>query len=207
MYRPDAFREDRPEVLQALMRARPLGLLITHGAVGVTVNPVPFAFYPEEGELGTLRAHLARANPQWRDLVQGAEATVVFQGSDAYVTPSWYATKAETGRVVPTWNYALVEARGPARAIHDAGWLRRQIDDLTAEQEGGRPAPWAVSDAPAAFVDSQLRGIVGVEITLTGLTGKWKASQNRTEADRQGVVQGLTAEGHDEMARLVGGNA
>ncbi len=207
MYRPDAFREDRPEVLHALMQAHPLGLLITQGVPGVTVSPVPFGFYPAEGELGTLRAHLARANPQWRDLVEGAEATVVFQGSDAYVTPSWYATKAETGRVVPTWNYALVEARGPVRAIHDAGWLRRQVDDLTAVQEGGRPAPWGVSDAPASFVNSQLRGIVGVEITLTSLTGKWKVSQNRTEADRRGVVRGLAAEGHDDMARLVGRDA
>ncbi len=131
----------------------------------------------------------------------------MFQGSDTYVTPSWYATKAETGRVVPTWNYAMIEARGQARAIQDAGWLRRQIDDLTALQEGHRPAPWAVSDAPASFVNSQLRGIVGVEITLTELTGKWKVSQNRAEADRRGVVEGLAAEGREAMARLVGRDA
>jgi transcriptional regulator len=121
--------------------------------------------------------------------------------------PSWYATKAETGRVVPTWNYALVEARGWACAIQNAGRLRRQFDDLTALQEGHRPAPWGVSDAPASFVDSQLRGIVGVEITLTGLTGKWKVSQNRTEADREGVAWGLAAEGRADMARLVGREA
>lgn len=205
MYVPDAFREDRPEVLHAFMRAHPLALLVTQRKWGVTVNPVPFVLYPEEGERGTLRAHVARANGQWHDLAEGAEAVVVFQGAQSYVTPSWYATKAETGRVVPTWNYALVEARGPARAIADGAWLRRQVDDLTAMQEGGRLAPWAVSDAPAPYVAAQMRGIVGVEVKVALLTGKWKMSQNQPEANRMGVVRGLVAEGQDAVAQLVEG--
>jgi transcriptional regulator len=205
MYVPDAFREDRPEVLHALMRAHPLALLITQRPDGVTVNPVPFVIYPEEGEQGVLRAHVARANGQWRELAEDSEAVVVFQGADSYVTPSWYATKAETGKVVPTWNYALVEARGPARAIADESWLRRQVDDLTAVQEGGRPAPWAVSDAPAPFVAAQMRGIVGVEVRVALLTGKWKMSQNQPEANRAGVVRGLAADGQGAVAQLVEG--
>lgn len=205
MYLPEAFREDRAPVLRELIRAHPLGLLITHGAGGLSVSPVPFALHDDGGPFGTLRAHLARANPQWRDLDGEAEALVAFPGPQAYVTPSWYATKAETGRVVPTWNYVLVEARGPARAVEDAGWLRTQVEGLTAAREAGRPAPWAVADAPAPFVEAQLRGIVGVEIPLAALTGKWKASQNRSEADREGVAGGLAAEGEAALAGLVRG--
>ena len=165
-------------------------------------NPVPFLLYGE-GEHGVLRAHLARANPQWRELDALEECLVVFQGPEAYVTPSWYATKRETGRVVPTWNYAAVQARGRPRAIADAAWLRRQVDDLTAAREGGRPEPWAVSDAPEPFVAAQLRAIVGIEIALTAIAGKWKMSQNRTAEDRAGVVRGLAAEGIAEVAALV----
>jgi len=127
----------------------------------------------------------------------------VFQGAEAYVTPSWYATKAETGKVVPTWNYAVVEARGQARIIEDLDWLRQQIDDLTALRETGRPEPWAVTDAPAPFVAAQLRGIVGISVTVSALGGKWKVSQNRPEADRRGVAAGLAKERDAAMARLV----
>jgi transcriptional regulator len=200
MYLPEAFREDRPDVLHDLIRAHPLGLLISAGPGGILANPVPFLSYPEEG---VLRAHVARANGQWRELATAPDCLVVFQWPAAYVTPSWYASKAEHGKVVPTWNYAVVEARGRARIVQDAGWLRRQIDDLTAAREGGRPAPWAVADAPEPFVAAQLRGIVGVEVALTALTGKWKVSQNRPEADRAGVAAGLGAEGDAAMARLV----
>ena len=200
MYLPEAFREERPEVLHDLIRAHPLGLLISAGPGGIVANPVPFLSYPEEG---VLRAHVARANGQWRELVAAPDCLVVFQGPAAYVTPSWYASKAEHGKVVPTWNYAVVEARGRARIVQDAGWLRRQIDDLTAAREGTRPAPWAVADAPAPFVAAQLRGIVGIEVAVTALTGKWKVSQNRPEADRAGVTEGLGAEGATAMAKLV----
>jgi transcriptional regulator len=200
MYLPEAFREDRPEVLHGLIRVHPLALMISTGPGGILANPVPFLAYPEEG---VLRAHVARANGQWRELEAAPDALVVFQGPAAYVTPSWYASKAEHGKVVPTWNYAVVEARGRARIVHDPGWLRRQIDDLTTAREGGRPAPWAVSDAPEPFVAAQLRGIVGIEVTVSDLTGKWKVSQNRPEADRAGVAAGLGAAGDTAMARLV----
>ncbi len=200
MYQPEHFREERLEVQHALIRAHPLGLLISHGADGLSANPVPFLLHDadETAPLGTLRAHVARANPQWRDFVDGGpggEALVVFQGADTYVTPSWYATKRETGKVVPTWNYAIVQARGRPRVVEDDAWLTRQIEALTAEHEGGRPVPWAVSDAPARYVEMQRRGIVGLEIAIDRIDGKWKVSQNRPEADRRGVAEGLAADG------------
>jgi len=202
VYQPPHFREEGRAVLAALVRAHPLGLLVTAGPGGLMANPVPFLLYAE-GEHGVLRAHLARANLQWRELEAVEDCLVVFQGPEAYVTPSWYATKRETGRVVPTWNYATVQARGRPRAISDAGWLRRQVDDLTAAREGGRPEPWAVSDAPEPFVAAQLRAIVGVEIVLTEVAGKWKMSQNRAAEDRAGVARGLAAEGLAAVAALV----
>jgi transcriptional regulator len=206
VYQPVHHREDRLEVQHALIRAHPLGLLISHGADGLEANPLPFLLDAGVGPSGRLRAHLARANPQWRGL-DGAEVLVVFQGVDTYVTPSWYETKRETGKVVPTWNYATVQARGRVRVIEDPAWLAEQIADLTATHEAGRPAPWAVEDAPEPFVAAMLRGIVGLEIPIERIEGKWKVSQNRPEPDRRGVVAGLAGEQEDaaaaEMARLV----
>ena len=201
MYLPEAFRETRPEVLEALIRAHPLGLLVSVGPEGPLVSPAPFTLAPG-GAHGVLRAHLARANPHWRALGEAPEALVLFQGPEAYVTPSWYATKRETGKVVPTWNYAMVEARGRVAVIEDAGWLRAQIGALTERMEAARAEPWAVADAPEPFVTAQVRGIVGIELTVESLEGKWKVSQNRPAADRQGVVEGLAAAG-DPMAALV----
>jgi transcriptional regulator len=203
MYQPPHFREDRIEIQHALIRSHPLGLLVTAGPGGLMANPIPFLIYPEGSELGTLRAHVARGNPQWRELAAVEECLVVFQGPHSYVTPSWYATKRETGKVVPTWNYVTVHAWGRPRVIEDAGWLRRQLDDLTASQENRRAPPWAVGDAPEPFIASQMKGIVGVEIPIARIEGKWKVSQNRAQADRAGVVAGLTAEGDGEMAELV----
>jgi transcriptional regulator len=195
MYEPPLHRQPDRAAIHALIRANPLGLLITSGAQGLLANAVPFLFEPERGEFGTLLVHVARANPQWRDLQPEGEALVVFQGEDHYVSPSWYATKRETGKVVPTWNYLMVQARGRARAIEDAGWLLAQIEALTRSQEATRAAPWAVSDAPGDFVAAMVRQIVGIEIELTALSGKWKASQNRPAADRAGVIAGLRADG------------
>ncbi len=206
MYQPPHFREDRLEVQHALIRANPLALLVTHGPEGLEANPIPFLLDPGAGPLGTLRAHLARANPQAHALARGEEALVVFQGGDAYVTPSWYATKRETGKVVPTWNYAVVQAWGTPRVVEDRAWLAHQIAALTALREAVRPEPWAVSDAPAAFVEAQLKGIVGVEIKVARIAGKWKVSQNRPPADRAGVAAGLEDAGEAGslgMARLV----
>ena len=206
MYQPALFREDRIEVQHSLVRAHPLGLIITAGPGGLMANPIPFVIDPDASPRGTLQCHLARANPQWRELAAVEECLVVFQGPHDYVTPSWYATKRETGKVVPTWNYATVHVWGRPTVIEDAAWLRRQIDGLTALQEGRRAAPWAVSDAPDDFVAAQVNGIVGVEMPISRIEGKWKVSQNRPENDRAGVVQGLTADGDGGgMAALVAG--
>lgn len=204
MYQPPHFREDDLGVQHALIRAHPLGLLITAGEEGIVANPVPFLLDEAGGEKGILRAHVARANAQWRAIGGGAAALVVFQGAEAYVTPSWYRTKAETGKVVPTWNYAIVQARGEARIVEDPAWLRAQIDALTAQQEGKRPEPWHVGDAPEPFIAAQLKGIVGVEIEISAIEGKWKVSQNRSEADREGVARGFSEEApNPEMLELV----
>lgn len=205
MYQPPAFREDRIEVQHDLIRRYPLGLLVTAGPSGLMANAVPFLVDGDGTAMGVLRAHLAKANGQWRDLESLEECLVVFQGPQDYVTPSWYATKRETGKVVPTWNYAAVHAWGRPRVIADAAWLRRQVGDLTDAQERSRSEPWAVDDAPPPFVDAQIKGIVGIEIAITRIEGKWKVSQNRPEADRSGVHEGLRAQGGDgdAMADLV----
>jgi transcriptional regulator len=206
MYEPLPHRQDQLALQHALIRSHPFGLLITHGAQGLEANSIPFLLDANASKLGTLQAHMARANTQWRALSEGADALVVFQGADHYITPSWYATKRETGKVVPTWNYVMVQARGRARAIEDSSWLRRQIEALTLAHESSRPAPWAVSDAPGDFVDAQIKAIVGVEIEIAAISGKWKASQNRPAADRAGVMAGLEAMGDEaslEMATLV----
>lgn len=203
MYQPTHFREDRLEVQQALIQAHPLGLLISTGAGGLMANAVPFQLDPAAGARGTLRAHLARANPQWQELAAREECLVVFQGPQAYVTPSWYATKAATGKVVPTWNYAIVQAWGCPRIVEDAEWLLAQLHGLTDGQEATRSAPWHVDDAPADYVDGLARAIVGVEIPIARLDGKWKMSQNRPAVDQAGVVEGLRATGLDAVAGLV----
>lgn len=194
MYEPPLHRMEDAAALHALIRAHPLGLLVTAGRQGLLANAIPFLLEAAEGRPTVLRAHLARANPQWRDFLEPREALVVFQGAEHYVTPSWYATKRETGRVVPTWNYVVVQARGRASVIQDDAWLARQIEALTNAHEGARETPWAVSDAPDDFVAAQRRAIVGVEIVVSDLRGKWKASQNRNAADRAGVVAGLAAD-------------
>jgi len=204
MYRPPAFREDRPEVLHALIASYPLATLVTAGAGGLIANLIPFTLDKSRGHHGVLRAHLARGNEQIAELRAVPEALVIFQGPETYVTPSWYVSKAEHGRVVPTWNYVVVQAWGRPTVIDDPAWLRTQIDELTRSQEGRRAAPWHVSDAPDTFVDSQVKGIVGLEIPIARIEGKWKASQNRPMADREGVVTGLVKEAREPaMARIV----
>lgn len=202
MYQPPHFRDDTRTAQHGLIRTYPLGLLITGGADGLIANLIPFLL-DETGAHGTLRAHLARANPQWQALAEAQDCLVVFQGPQGYVTPDWYASKREHGRVVPTWNYATVHVWGRARVIEDADWLRRQIADLTALREAPRAAPWAVDDAPAPFVAAQMRAIVGIEIPIARIEGKWKMSQNRPEADRAGVIAGMRADGEAALAEIV----
>jgi transcriptional regulator len=202
MYEPPPHREDDLEKLHALIRERSLGLLVSSGPQGLLANAMPFLIDPAASKLGTLRAHMARANGQWRDLAQAPEALVVFQGVDRYISPAWYATKRETGKVVPTWNYVMVQARGRATVFEEDAWLSRQIEALTHAQEALRDRPWAVGDAPADFVAAQRRAIVGVEIEIADIRGKWKASQNRNSADRAGVIAGLEALGDEEALEM-----
>lgn len=202
MYTPPAFAEPRLDEQHALIRAYPLGLLISADAAGPQATPLPFLIVPGNEGLGTLHAHFARANPHWRAL-DGADVLVVFQGPDLYMTPSWYRSKQEHGKVVPTWNYAMVQARGHARIVHDTAWLHDLVTRLTDTHESPRVEPWHVSDAPEAYIASQLHAIVGVEIPIRQIEGKWKVSQNRPAIDHPGIADGLAADGHHAMADLV----
>ena len=196
MYLPKHFEETRPEPLHELIRKQPLGLLVTLNDAGLQANNVPFVLDADPaGGPGILRAHVARANPLWREARGDAQSLVVFQGPQAYISPSFYPSKAEHGKVVPTWNYVMVQARGPLRPIEDAAWLHAFVTRLTDRHEAPRAQPWAVSDAPTDYIATMLRAIVGIEIVLTALTGKWKVSQNRSQADREGVARGLADAG------------
>lgn len=190
MYSPPAFRVDDLPSLHAAIRAARLANLVTATADGLLATPLPLFLDPHEGPHGTLYGHLARANPQWKAPALG-EAMAVFMGPDAYVTPSWYASKREHGKVVPTWNYVTVHAYGPVEFFDDPDRLLDVVTRLTDRHEQPRAEPWAVTDAPEAFVRSQLRAIVGLRLPVTRIEGKRKMSQNRSEADRRGVAAGL----------------
>jgi transcriptional regulator len=205
MYTPPAFKDDDAASIKATIRAARLANLITATADGPLATPLPLLLDETEGERGVIYGHVARANPQWQAAPIG-EALAVFMGLDAYVTPSWYATKQETGKVVPTWNYIAVHAYGPVEFFHEPERLLAVVTRLTNLHEQSRPAPWAVTDAPADFIAAQLRGIVGVRIPVARFEGKRKMSQNRPEADRIGVAAGLAASekpGDREVAPLI----
>ena len=201
MYLPAHFSQTDPAALHALMRQYPLATLVTQADGEPVADELPFVLDAELGPHGTLKAHVARANPLWQTAA-GTPVLAVFHGPQAYVSPSWYPSKASTHKVVPTWNYTVVHAHGVLRAVEDAPWLHALVSRLTGHHEAPRPAPWAVSDAPSDYVQSLLRAIVGIEIPLTALVGKWKVSQNRSEADRLGVAQGLAGE-DDAAARAM----
>ena len=208
MYVPKHFEETRVEVLHELIRAQPLGALVTLTPGGLDANHIPFEVDPEPAPFGTLRGHVARANPVWKDAARDAQALVIFQGPGAYISPSWYPTKKETAKVVPTWNYVVVHAHGMLRVIDDRAWLRAFVERLTDRHEAGRREPWQVTDAPADFIDAMVGAIVGIEVPIARLIGKWKVSQNRPEADREGAAAGLREDGHAAavaMAELVRG--
>ena len=193
MYLPTHFEETRPAVLHALMQRHPLGLLITLGPDGAPVaNSIPMHLQAQRGALGTLVGHVARANPVWQ--AAGQQVLVVFQGPDGYISPNGYASKREHGKVVPTWNYATVQARGPLVALEDAAATHALVSMLTTHHETRQARPWAVGDAPDDYIAGMLRAIVCVEIPLTALVGKYKLSQNRSVADRAGVVANLQAD-------------
>lgn len=203
MYVPSHFAESRVEVLQEALQAGGLVTLVTSGANGLDASHVPIVLDREPRPLGRLLGHLARANPQWSTTPDGAAALAVYLGPNAYVTPSWYPSKVETGRVVPTWNYLAIHAHGTVRFFHERERLLELVGRLTDQNEQVRPHPWKVSDAPEDYVNRLLLGIVGVELTVTRIEGKWKVSQNGSDADRRGVAQGLRDEGNGVMARLV----
>jgi len=202
VYLPGHFEETRDEVMHALLRAHPFGLLVTPHGDEPRADAIPFLLDAARGAHGTLVAHVARANPLWRR-ANGRRVLAVFQGPQAYVSPSAYAAKAEHGKVVPTWNYVMVQARGTLRAIEDAAALRAIVTRLTDTHEAGRDTPWAVGDAPADYVEKMLGAIVGIEIPIETLAGKWKVSQNRPAADREGVAREFERTGALAMARQV----
>jgi transcriptional regulator len=200
MYTPKHFEETRTEVMHAFIRQQPLGALVVPTAQGLTVEHVPFVI-EATAPLGVLKAHVARANPVWQQALT-AEAVVIFQVPGRYISPSWYPTKKETGKVVPTWNYVVVHAHGQLRFTEDPVWLRAHLEQLVDAHEGPRAAPWKITDAPEAYVDKMLGQIVGLELPIARLEGKWKLAQNRSDADRAGVVEGLLAEGDPAAAEL-----
>lgn len=191
MYSPAQFEETRPEVLQGLIHAHPLATLVTLSPDGLSANHIPLHFHADGSPLGCLVGHVARANPLWQDTDPATEVLAVFQGPDTYITPSWYATKQETGKVVPTWNYAVVHAHGRLLVHDDPMWVRRQLEAMTAQHEAARPEPWALDDAPREFTDRIMQAVVGIEIRITRLQGKWKVSQNQPAPNRATVIAGL----------------
>jgi transcriptional regulator len=202
MYIRPQFEETHTETLHELMRQHPLGTLITLESGGLNAEHVPFEIDEEPAPLGTLRAHLPRANPVWRNASAEVDALVIFQGPQAYITPSWYATKQESGRVVPTYNFIVVHAHGPLRVIDDASWLRAHLERLTDRFENGREHPWKVSDAPDDFIEKLLPVLIGIEIPISKLLGKWKASQNQPPINRVSVERGLRESGTEHATAM-----
>jgi transcriptional regulator len=203
LYVPPLFKEDRIDVLHAAIRGSGLATLVTLTADGLIASHVPMLLDPDPAPYGTLLGHVARPNPQARGAVPGVQGLAIFQGPDAYITPSWYATKRENGKVVPTWNYVTIHAYGPVEFFDDTERLRAIVTRLTERQEAARAEPWAVTDAPADFIEGMLRGIVGFALPIARLEGKWKMSQNRPAQDRAGVITGLEADGMEDVAELI----
>ena len=201
MYTPAHFALDTPADLHALLAAHPLGTLVTHGPRGLDANHLPFLFDPAQGPLGTLRAHVARANPVWREAGDGAEVLVVFRGEQGYISPSWYPSKHEAHRQVPTWNYTAVHAHGRLRVRDDEKFVRGVVARLTQQHEAREPRPWKMGEAAPDYLDAMLQAIVGIEITLTRLEAKAKLGQNRAPRDRQGAIDALAQRGQPGLAR------
>ena len=200
MYLPKHFEETRPERLHGFITAHPLGLLITHDSRGVVANPIPFLLQPARGAKGTLIGHVARANPVWREAVGATQALVVFQGAQGYISPGWYPSKQEHGKVVPTWNYSTVQVRGPLQVHDTPDAVRAVVHALTTHHEAGQRAPWAMADAPADYVETMLGAIVMIEVPIVELVGKFKLGQNRGMDDRLGTEDGLVDRGNTALA-------
>lgn len=201
MYVPAHFAETRPEELTRIIRAHPLGMLVTHDAQGLDANHIPFEFDPGAGTHGVLTAHVARANPVWRQCAGGADVMVVFRGAQGYISPNWYPGKHETHRQVPTWNYEVVHAHGRLAVRDDEKFVRGIVARLTRAHEAGEPRPWKMGDSAPEFIDEMLKAIVGIEIAVTALVGKRKLSQNKEPRDRLGASETLAAQGQAELAQ------
>jgi len=202
MYLPKQFEETSVPVLLSLIKAHPLATVVTVSSTGLNANHIPMVIASNSDGKMTLRGHVARANPMLEDLAVSPETLLVFQGAEHYITPSWYATKKVTEKVVPTWNYAVVHVKGQMHVVDDAEWLHGQLEDLTAQQESGREMPWSVNDAPAEFLNQIKRAIVGFEVQIESMVGKWKVSQNQPPGNRASVVQGLEGEGTEKALQM-----
>lgn len=208
MYIPAAFEEHRPGELQRVLREHPLGALITHGPDGLDANHIPFELDPVTGPHGTLRAHVARANPVWREVAEGgADVLVIFQASEAYISPNWYPSKPEHHRHVPTWNYQVVHVHGRLRVMDDERFVRGLVARLTREHEqrSRQAQPWKMGDSAPDFINSLLQAIVGIEIDITRLVGKSKLGQNREARDRLGAAAGVAGLGNEAAAAAMRG--
>ena len=205
MYLPRHFEEQRPEALHDLIAKHPLGMLVTHGSEGLDANHVPFELDACEGlgPHGVLRAHVARNNPLWQSVSNGDEVLVVFRAHDAYISPNWYPSKHEAHKQVPTWNYRVVHAHGPITVRDDERYVRGLVARLTRQHEAGQPTPWKMGDAPQDYIDAMLKSIVGLEITVARLVGKFKLSQNREARDRVSAAQALIGQGDSELGEAM----
>jgi transcriptional regulator len=203
MYTPKAFEVTDLPLLHAAMKQSDLATLVTTTSQGLVATHLPLLLDESKGEYGMLSGHISRANVQWQETDSNAEALIIFLGLDTYVTPNWYPAKQETGRVVPTWNYAAIHAYGRLSFTEDPEWLRTMVTALTNKHEASFPAPWQVSDAPKVFIDSQLKAIVGFEFEILRLEGKQKFNQNRSAEDRLGVIEGLRKTGKTQVAALM----
>lgn len=206
MYIPKYFAEPSVDVLHQLIRRHPLATLVTLSPSGLNANHIPLHLSSEPSPFGTLRGHISRANSNLNDINDDIEALAIFHGPDAYITPSWYPTKAETGKVVPTWNYAVAHAYGKLRIVEDQTWLHDHLKEFTAHNEAAFSTPWQLDDAPPDHIEKMIAAVVGIEMVITRLVGKWKTSQNQSAQNQAGVVRGLRARGGanaQEMADLV----
>lgn len=202
MYIPKAFEQTDIATLHDFIRNRQFGTIVALTSDGLVANHIPFVLESAPAPFGMLRGHVARANPLWREYSNDADALAVVSGDDAYISPTWYPTKRDTAKVVPTWNYIVVHAYGHLRFVDDPEWLRAHLEALTDQQEVGRHPRWHVSDAPSDFIEQIAKGVVGLELSISRLEGKWKLSQNQVPADRAGVIGGLRSQGTQPASRI-----
>ncbi|MCV2355599.1 FMN-binding negative transcriptional regulator [Paucibacter sp. B2R-40] len=204
MYVPPYHAQTELNSVQSLIEAQPLGAWVISGAEGLIANHIPFILDRSRGEFGTLRAHVSRANPVWQQLAASTDSLVMFQGPQSYITPSWYPTRLTEGKVVPTWNYVVAHAHGKARAVEDPRWILQLLRDLTEHSEAQQALPWKIEDAPLDFISRLARAVVGIEIPISKLQGKWKLSQDEAMPDRLGTADKLLALGDANSVALAG---